>query len=45
MQRPQRFLFVLVLLFASAPAIAGDVYNFTYGRRGGLVENVKKGAC
>lgn len=43
MQRSQRFLFVLVLLFASVPAIAGDVYRFTYERRGGLLEIVKKG--
>ena len=43
MKRSVLLLWVVPLWFASAPAIAGDVYNFTYERRGGLVENVKKG--
>lgn len=42
MQKSFRFV-MIALLFASAPAVAGDVYHFTYDRRGGLLENVKKG--
>ncbi|HYQ84715.1 MAG TPA: hypothetical protein VEP28_12040, partial [Rubrobacter sp.] len=37
------FVWIIILFFVSAPAIAGDVYHFTYERRGGLMENVKKG--
>lgn len=42
----QRFLLLVVILaflFSSAPAVAGEAYRFTYERRGGLLENVKKG--
>lgn len=37
------FLGAAALLFVSFPAVAGDVYQFTHERRGGLIETVKKG--
>jgi hypothetical protein len=43
LKKSTRFGLMIALLFASAPAIAGDVYRFTYERRGGLMETVMSG--